>query len=123
MAGQFAKPRSADDETVGDVTLPSYRGDNINGMDFTSAARLPDPERMLKAYTQAAATLNLLRAFAMGGYADLHEVHRWNLGFVERSPLGERYRELADRLSETRSEEHTSELQSLMRTSYAVFCL
>src|SRR3546814_8195481 len=101
MAGQFAKPRSADDETVGDVTLPSYRGDNINGMDFTSAARLPDPERMLKAYTQAAATLNLLRAFAMGGYADLHEVHRWNLGFVERSPLGERYRELADRLSET----------------------
>src|SRR3546814_8721087 len=103
MAGQFAKPRSADDETVGDVTLPSYRGDNINGMDFTSAARLPDPERMLKAYTQAAATLNLLRAFAMGGYADLHEVHRWNLGF--------------------RSEEHTSELQSLMRISYAVFCL
>jgi len=100
MAGQFAKPRSADDETIDGVTLPSYRGDNINGMDFTSEARLPDPERMLKAYTQSAATLNLLRAFAMGGYADLHEVHRWNLGFVD-SPLGERYRELADRLSET----------------------
>ncbi len=101
MAGQFAKPRSSDDETIGGVTLPSYRGDNVNGMDFTAEARLPDPERMLKAYTQSAATLNLLRAFAMGGYADLHEVHRWNLGFVERSPLGERYRELADRLSET----------------------
>ncbi|MFN4091057.1 MAG: class II 3-deoxy-7-phosphoheptulonate synthase [Alphaproteobacteria bacterium] len=101
MAGQFAKPRSSDDETIDGVTLPSYRGDNINGMDFTAEARLPDPERMLKAYTQSAATLNLLRAFAMGGYADLHEVHRWNLGFVERSPLGERYRELADRLSET----------------------
>ena len=101
MAGQFAKPRSSDDETVGGVTLPSYRGDNVNGMDFTAEARTPDPERMLKAYTQSAATLNLLRAFAMGGYADLHEVHRWNLGFVERSPLGERYRELADRLSET----------------------
>ncbi|MET4701097.1 3-deoxy-7-phosphoheptulonate synthase [Constrictibacter sp. MBR-5] len=101
MAGQFAKPRSSDDETVDGVTLPSYRGDNVNGMDFTAEARTPDPERMLKAYTQSAATLNLLRAFAMGGYADLHEVHRWNLGFVERSPLGERYRELADRLSET----------------------
>ncbi|MFZ5912777.1 MAG: 3-deoxy-7-phosphoheptulonate synthase, partial [Pseudomonadota bacterium] len=82
MAGQFAKPRSADMETVGGVELPSYRGDIINGMDFAAGARVPDPSRMLKAYTQAAATLNLLRAFAGGGYADLHHVHRWNLGFV-----------------------------------------
>lgn len=101
MAGQFAKPRSADTETVGEVTLPAYRGDIINGMEFTPDARRPDPKRLLQAYTQAAATLNLLRAFAQGGYADLHQVHRWNLGFVERSPLGERYRELADRLTET----------------------
>jgi len=101
MAGQFAKPRSSDTETIGGVTLPSYRGDNINAMDFTADARTPDPQRMLQAYTQAAATLNLLRAFAQGGYADLHQVHRWNHGFVERSPLGERYRELADRLTET----------------------
>ena len=101
MAGQFAKPRSSDTETVGGVTLPSYRGDNINAMDFTADARTPDPQRMLQAYTQSAATLNLLRAFAQGGYADLHQVHRWNHGFVERSPQGERYRELADRLTET----------------------
>jgi len=101
MAGQFAKPRSADTETIDGVTLPSYRGDIINGMEFTPEARRPDPERMVQCYTQAAATLNLLRAFAMGGYADLHEVHRWNHGFVERSPLGERYRALAERLTET----------------------
>jgi len=101
MAGQFAKPRSSDTETVDGVTLPSYRGDNINAMDFTADARTPDPQRMLQAYTQSAATLNLLRAFAQGGYADLHQVHRWNHGFVERSPQGERYRELADRLTET----------------------
>jgi 3-deoxy-7-phosphoheptulonate synthase len=72
MAGQFAKPRSSDGETIGDVTLPSYRGDNINGVDFTPEARQPDPKRLLQAYTQSAATLNLLRAFAQGGYADLH---------------------------------------------------
>src|SRR3546814_11732392 len=101
MAGQFAKPRSADDETVGDVTLPIYSGDNINGMDFTSAARLPDPERVLKAYTQAAATLTLLRAFPIGVYDDLHEVNRWNLGGVERSTLGDRSSNPADRLSDT----------------------
>src|SRR5918997_741905 len=91
MAGQFAKPRSSDTETRGGETLPSYRGDIVNGPDFTRAARVPDPARMEFAYMQSAATLNLLRAFATGGYADLHQVHRWNLGFVARSPLASRY--------------------------------
>jgi 3-deoxy-7-phosphoheptulonate synthase len=103
MAGQFAKPRSSDTETVGDTTLPSYRGDIINGPAFTSEARIPDPARMEFAYFQSASTLNLLRAFASGGYADLHEVHRWNLSFVERSPLAGRYRDLATRIDETLS--------------------
>jgi 3-deoxy-7-phosphoheptulonate synthase len=101
MAGQFAKPRTSETESRDGVTLPSYRGDIINGMEFDKKARLPDPERMLEAYSQAAATLNLLRAFAQGGYADLHRVHAWNLDFVAGSPQGERYRELADRLTET----------------------
>ncbi len=101
MAGQFAKPRSDDFETRDGVSLPSYRGDMINGMDFTTEARTPDPERMIQAFSQAAATLNLLRAFAQGGFADLHRVHRWNLGFVEKSPEGQRYQELADRLADT----------------------
>ncbi|HUB48376.1 MAG TPA: 3-deoxy-7-phosphoheptulonate synthase class II [Acetobacteraceae bacterium] len=101
MAGQFAKPRTSDTETQGDVTLPSYRGDIINGPEFTADARIPDPARMEFGYFQSASTLNLLRAFASGGYADLHEVHRWNLGFVERSPLAERYRDLAVRIDET----------------------
>jgi 3-deoxy-7-phosphoheptulonate synthase len=101
MAGQFAKPRSSDVEKKGEVTLPSYRGDIINGPDFTPEARIPDPARMEFAYMQSAGTLNLLRAFATGGYADLHEVHRWNLGFVARSPAAERYQDLAHRLSET----------------------
>ncbi|MFQ3622301.1 MAG: 3-deoxy-7-phosphoheptulonate synthase class II, partial [Acetobacteraceae bacterium] len=101
MAGQFAKPRSAETETIDGVTLPSYRGDNINGAEFTAEARTPDPSRMERGYFHAASTLNLLRAFAQGGYADLHEVHRWNLGFVERSPAAERYRDLADRLDQT----------------------
>jgi 3-deoxy-7-phosphoheptulonate synthase len=101
MAGQFAKPRSETTETVGDVTLPSYRGDIINGMDFSAAERAPDPERLLKAYAQSAATLNLLRAFAGGGYADLHNIHRWTLGFVQDSPQGARYRELSDKISES----------------------
>src|SRR5712691_3059178 len=82
IAGQFAKPRSEDTETQGGVTLPSYRGDNINGGDFTPQARIPDPQRLLQATAQSAATLNLLRAFAQGGYADLHNVHRWMLGFI-----------------------------------------
>ncbi len=101
MAGQFAKPRTDDFETQDGVTLPSYRGDIVNGMDFTEEARTPDPERWLKAYSQSASTLNLLRAFAQGGFADLHRVHRWNLGFVAESSQGEQYRELADRIDET----------------------
>jgi 3-deoxy-7-phosphoheptulonate synthase len=101
MAGQFAKPRSSDTETQGGVTLPSYRGDIINGPEFTERARVPDPARMELGYFQAASKLNLLRAFASGGYADLHQVHRWNLGFVERSPLAERYRDLSQRIDET----------------------
>jgi 3-deoxy-7-phosphoheptulonate synthase len=100
IAGQFAKPRSDATETQGDVTLPSYRGDNINGQDFDLASRTPDPERLMRAYGQAAATLNLLRAFAGGGYADLQNIHRWTQGFVEGSPLGARYRELTDKISE-----------------------
>jgi 3-deoxy-7-phosphoheptulonate synthase len=101
MAGQFAKPRSSDNETIDGVTLPSYRGDIVNGPDFTAEARIPDPARMEFGYFQSAGTLNLLRAFASGGYADLHEVHRWNLGFVERSPLADRYRDLTARIDET----------------------
>ncbi len=101
LAGQFAKPRSSDTETQNGVTLHSYRGDIINGLDFDAAAREPDPQRMIQAYSQSAATLNLLRAFAQGGYADLHRVHAWNQDFVADSPQGERYRALADRLTET----------------------
>ena len=82
VAGQFAKPRSADTEIVNGVELPSYRGDIINDIDFTPEARTPNPDRMLEAYTQAAASLNLLRAFSMGGFADIHRVHEWNLGFT-----------------------------------------
>jgi 3-deoxy-7-phosphoheptulonate synthase len=101
MAGQFTKPRSSDTETQSGATLPSYRGDSVNGMEFSAAARRPDPKRMLQAFSQSAATLNLLRAFAQGGYADLHRVHSWNQGFVAASPAGARYQELADRLTET----------------------
>src|SRR5580704_15177409 len=101
IAGQFAKPRSEDTETRDGVTLPSYRGDNINGSEFTAEARIPDPRRLLEATAQSAATLNLLRAFAQGGYADLHNVHRWMLGFIADSPAGEQYKGLAQRISET----------------------
>ena len=100
MAGQFAKPRSSPIETLGDVTLPSYRGDIINGMEFTPEARTPDPQRLMQAYSQSAATLNLLRAFAGGGYADLYNIHRWTLGFVNDSPQGARYHELSEKISE-----------------------
>ena len=100
MAGQFAKPRSEDTETRNGVTLPTYRGDIVNGFDFTAEARVPDPQRMLKAYNQSAATLNLLRAFAKGGYADLHQVHRWNLEFIKDSPETERYQRLAERIEQ-----------------------
>ncbi len=101
IAGQFAKPRSSSTEKKGDVELPSYRGDIINGPEFTAEARIPDPSRQLEAYRQSAATLNLIRAFATGGYADLERVHQWNMGFVKDSPQGHRYQELADRIAET----------------------
>lgn len=100
IAGQYAKPRSADTETRGDVTLPSYRGDIVNGADFSPAARTPDPERLLRAYSASAATLNLLRALTQGGFADLHQLHRWTSDFVRASPQGQRYAQLADRIGE-----------------------
>jgi 3-deoxy-7-phosphoheptulonate synthase len=99
MAGQFAKPRSSDMETVGGVDLPSYRGDIINGFDFTPEARIPDPQRMLQAYTQAAASLNLLRAYSKGGLADIHKVHAWTLDFTERDEA-EKYRDMATRIQD-----------------------
>ena len=101
MAGQYAKPRSGDFETINGVSLPSYRGDIINSFEFTEAARKPDPQRMMDAYHQSAATLNLLRAFAQGGLADLHEVNRWNMAFVENNPLKERYQDIAKRIQES----------------------
>ena len=100
IAGQFAKPRSSAIEQIGDVELPSYRGDIINGMGFTPEERLPDPQRLLKAYHQSSATLNLLRAFAGGGYADLYNIHRWTLGFAAENAYGAKYRDLADKISE-----------------------
>jgi 3-deoxy-7-phosphoheptulonate synthase len=99
MAGQFAKPRSAPTEMINGVEYPSYRGDIINGFDATMEARQPDPQRMLQAYTQAAASLNLLRAFSTGGFADIHRVHSWTLGFAEHDKA-ERYRELSNRISD-----------------------
>jgi 3-deoxy-7-phosphoheptulonate synthase len=101
IAGQFAKPRSAPTERQGDVELASYHGDIVNDIAFTPEARAPDPQRLLKAYRQSAATLNLLRAFAQGGYADLERVHQWTLGFLKDSPAGARYQELADRISDS----------------------
>jgi 3-deoxy-7-phosphoheptulonate synthase len=101
IAGQFAKPRSAPTETIGGVELPSYRGDIVNDNAFDAEARRPDPRRQLEAYRQSAATLNLLRAFATGGYANLDNVHRWMLGYVKDSDQSSRYRELADRITET----------------------
>ena len=101
VAGQFAKPRSSDTETKDGVTLPSYRGDIINGIEFDEKSRVPDPARQRMAYRQSAATLNLLRAFAQGGYASLENVHKWMLGFVADSPQAERYEALAARITET----------------------
>jgi 3-deoxy-7-phosphoheptulonate synthase len=101
MAGQFAKPRSDNHETKDGVTLPSYRGDIVNDIAFEPVAREPNPERMLRAYMQSAATLNLLRAFSTGGYATLNRVHKWNLDFVGRSPWAERYQDVADRIGES----------------------
>jgi 3-deoxy-7-phosphoheptulonate synthase len=100
IAGQFAKPRSEETETQKGVTLPSYRGDNINSIEFDAKGRVPDPDRLLQAYGQSAATQNLLRAFATGGYADLHNVHRWTLDFIAGSPESERYRALSARIGE-----------------------
>jgi len=101
MAGQFAKPRSSATETQGDQTLPSYFGDNVNGIEFSPEARRNDPARMIRAYSQAAATLNLLRAFAGGGYANLRQVHQWTLDYMGRSPWADKYRDIADRIGES----------------------
>jgi 3-deoxy-7-phosphoheptulonate synthase len=101
MAGQFAKPRSADTETIDGVELPSYRGDNVNDIAFTPASRIPDPQRMIQGYSQSAATLNLLRAFAQGGYANLHQVHKWTHDFMGKSPWAARYKDVADRIGES----------------------
>lgn len=100
MAGQFAKPRSGPTETIGETSLPSYRGDIINDIAFEASAREPDPERMIKAYNQSAATLNLLRAFSNGGYANLHQVHAWTHDFMGRSPWTKKFRDVADRIGE-----------------------
>jgi 3-deoxy-7-phosphoheptulonate synthase len=100
MAGQFAKPRSAPTEEINGVSLPSYRGDNVNDIAFTEESRRPDPQRMIRGYNQSAATLNLLRAFAQGGYANLHQVHAWTLDFMSRSPWSAQYQALADRIGE-----------------------
>lgn len=100
IAGQFTKPRSKATETVDGLELPSYRGDSVNDMAFEDAARKPDPQRLIRAYEQSAATINLLRAFASGGYADLGNVHQWTLEFVKDSPASDRYAELANRISE-----------------------
>jgi 3-deoxy-7-phosphoheptulonate synthase len=101
LGGQFAKPRSSDTETQGDVTLDSYRGDIINGIEFSAEARTPDPERMIRAYNQATATQNLLRAFASGGLADLHQVSKWNLDFAHKSEVSAKYEELAENIEQS----------------------
>jgi 3-deoxy-7-phosphoheptulonate synthase len=100
MAGQFAKPRSKPTEVLGEIELPSYRGDIINDIGFSSESRIPDPQRMVRAYNQSAATLNLLRAFSAGGYANLHQVHAWTLDFMGRSPWARKFGEMADRIGE-----------------------
>src|SRR6202023_452132 len=98
VAGHFGKPRSAATEVRDGVELPSYRGDAVNGLEFTAAARTPDPRRLLDAYHCSSATLNVCRAFAGGGYADLREVHAWNQDFVASSPAGQRYERLAEEI-------------------------
>src|SRR5256886_13146705 len=100
IAGQFAKPRSSNTEEIDGVELPSYRGDIVNDIAFTAEARIPDPQRLLNAYRQSAATLNLLRAFATGGFSNLGSVHQWMLGFLKDFPPSRRYKEPADRLSQ-----------------------
>ena len=98
MAGQYAKPRSNDTETRGDVTLPAYRGDAVNDLEFTESSRNPDPERLVRVYNTSASTLNLVRAFTQGGFADLRQVHEWNKGFIRNSSIGERYEEMANEI-------------------------
>jgi len=98
MAGQFAKPRSNDTETRGDVTLPAYRGDAVNDIEFTESARTPDPNRLVRVYNTSAATLNLVRAFTQGGFADLRRVHEWNKGFIRDSQFGEKYEQMANEI-------------------------
>ena len=98
MAGQFAKPRSNDTETRNGVTLPAYRGDAVNGLEFTEESRTPDPKRLVKVYNTSAATLNLVRAFTQGGFADLRRVHEWNKGFIKDSKFGERYEQVANEI-------------------------
>ena len=100
MAGQFSKPRSSATEVIDGVELPSYLGDNINGIEFTPEARIPDPQRLLQAYSQSASTLNLLRAFSTGGYANLRQVHQWTLDFMGRSPWADKFAQMADRIGE-----------------------
>ena len=100
IAGQFSKPRSAPTEKQGDIELPSYLGDNINGIEFTERARKPDPKRLFKAYSQAASTLNLIRAFCHGGFADLKKVHLWNLGYIKNSPQAAKFKELEDKIAD-----------------------
>ena len=100
IAGQFSKPRSAPIEKQGDIELPSYLGDNINGIEFNEKARNPDPKRLFKAYSQSASTLNLLRAFSHGGFADLKMVHTWNLGFIKKSPEAKKFKELEDKIAD-----------------------
>src|SRR5687768_1004600 len=98
LAGQYAKPRSSDLETRDGITLPAYRGDAVNGFDFTDAARVPDPQRLVDVYNASAATLNLVRAFTTGGYADLRQVHTWNTDFVRDSVVGQRYEKVANEI-------------------------
>ena len=100
-AGQFAKPRSSDFEKINGIKLPSYRGDIINGFEFSAKARVPDPKRMIEAYYQSASTMNLLRAFSRGGLANMHEINRWNLGFTKKADLSKKYEELVQGLSQT----------------------
>ena len=100
IAGQFAKPRSQDTEKINDIELESYKGDIINGIEFNEKSRVPDPKRLFKAYSQSASTLNLIRAFSHGGFADLKKVHTWNLGFIKNSPAAKKFKDLEDRIAD-----------------------
>jgi 3-deoxy-7-phosphoheptulonate synthase len=100
IAGQFSKPRSSPVENINGVELPSYLGDNINGIEFNEKSRIPDPKRLFKAYSQSASTLNLIRAFSHGGFADLKKVHTWNLGFIKKTPAGKKFKELEDKIAD-----------------------